>query len=200
MKIVSSNKLLKSRLRKEIRQKRARLDEGLRVQMDAAINRQLVEYVDRRSPAVIAAFLTFDGEPDLEPALRQLENSGKMLAVPVVKDTPGKSIIEFREWSGDCDLQNNRYGIPEPVGTRQIRTTDIDLVLVPLVAWDDSGGRLGMGASFYDRHFQSFSGSDRPLRVGVAYELQKVEKLPLDPWDIRLHAMLSERGWFTYAS
>jgi len=199
MNIEPSMKLQKSRLRKEIRLKRSGLSENLRVQLDSAINRQLVEYGEQTRPGVIAAFMAFDGEPDLAPALKQLELSGITLALPVVEYTPGKSVIGFRQWSTNWVLKNNRYGIPEPSGTERIPTMEIDLVLVPLVAWDEAGGRLGMGASFYDRHFQPFRGLNRPLRMGVAYELQKVEKLPLDPWDVRLHAMLSERGWFTCA-
>jgi 5-formyltetrahydrofolate cyclo-ligase len=54
-----------------------------------------------------------------------------------------------------------------------------------------------MGASFYDRLFQPYSESERPVRMGVGYELQRVENLPCDPWDIRLHGVLTENGWFT---
>jgi 5-formyltetrahydrofolate cyclo-ligase len=95
-------------------------------------------------------------------------------------------------------LRKNRYGIYEPVGTGEIRVTDIDLVLVPLVAWDKAGGRLGMGASFYDQLFQPFSELARPFRMGVGYGLQNVECIPLDPWDIRLHGILTENGLFTF--
>jgi 5-formyltetrahydrofolate cyclo-ligase len=59
-----------------------------------------------------------------------------------------------------------------------------------------NGGRLGMGASFYDRVFQPHARVRRPFRLGVAYRLQQVERIPLDPWDIRLHGVLTENGYF----
>ena len=55
-----------------------------------------------------------------------------------------------------------------------------------------------MGAGFYDRALQPFAQSDAPLRMGVAYQLQWVAELPLDPWDIRLHALVSESGWIHF--
>jgi 5-formyltetrahydrofolate cyclo-ligase len=74
---------------------------------------------------------------------------------------------------------------------------DIDLLLMPLVGWDESGTRLGMGAGFYDRALAPLCQSDAPVRAGVAYQLQKIPDLPNEPWDIRLHMLLSETGWFT---
>lgn len=199
MNIEPSFKTLKSRLRKEIRSRRSAIDTDQRRLWDAEINQHLEDYIGRAKPGVVAAYMAFDGEPNLMPALRALENQGVQLALPVVQDAPGKSIITFRPWSIAAELQRNRYGIAEPTGLEDIRLIDIDLVLVPLVGWDSSGGRLGMGASFYDRLFQPFSQLDRPVRMGIAYELQKVEKVPSDPWDIRLHSLITENGRFTCA-
>ena len=95
-------------------------------------------------------------------------------------------------------MKKNRYGIPEPTGTGMVQVPEIDLVLLPLVGWDRFGSRLGMGAGYYDRALQPFAQSDRPLRVGVAYRVQQVEKLPAEPWDIQLHGMLTESGWIEF--
>jgi len=103
----------------------------------------------------------------------------------------------MREWLPDRETVANRYGIAEPANTEDIRIVDIDLVLIPLVGWDRTGGRLGMGASFYDRLFQPFAESERPLRIGVGYELQNVPNIPREPWDVGLHGLLTENGWFT---
>jgi len=190
-------KSLKSQLRREIRCKRAAIEAAQRKRWDAAINQHLDEYSRQASPAVVAAYLAFDGEPDLMPALAGMEDRGVKLALPVIQDAPAKAVITFRQYSPTGEMQQNRYGISEPAGTREIRVTDIDLVLFPLVGWDKTGGRLGMGASFYDRLFQPFQELGRPVRMGVGYELQYVERVPSDPWDVRLHGVLSENGWFT---
>jgi len=186
---------LKDQLRKEFRRRRAGLESAERMSLDAAMNRYLVEHVQQTQPKVVAAYLAFDGEPDLLPALAQLRGMGITLALPVVQDQPGKSVITFNHWTNESGLLNNRYGIPEPLEDREILATQIDLVMVPLVAWDESGGRLGMGGSFYDRYFQPFATLANPVRIGVGYQMQKVDKLPMEPWDIRLHGVLSETGF-----
>ena len=98
----------------------------------------------------------------------------------------------FRQWTAGAVMEQNHYGIPEPAGTAEILLPDIDLILLPLVGWDDSGGRLGMGAGFYDRALQPFRQSPSPVRMGVAYQMQKLPLIPTEPWDIRLHMILSE--------
>jgi len=197
MHIETSQKTLKSRLRKELRQKRASIDAAQRGRWDVLINRHLEEYTNQTLPRTVAAFLAFDGEPDLLPALTGLARKGVKLALPVIQDVPGKAVITMREWLPDRETVANRYGIAEPANTEDIRIVDIDLVLIPLVGWDRTGGRLGMGASFYDRLFQPFAESERPLRIGVGYELQNVPNIPREPWDVGLHGLLTENGWFT---
>jgi 5-formyltetrahydrofolate cyclo-ligase len=197
MKTISNQNALKTRLRAALRKRRSELAEDHRTNLDTAINRHLVDYVQQGGYRCVAAFLAFDGEPNLEPSLRVLEQAGVELALPVVNDLPGRSGITFQKWTGDCVLQSNRFGIMEPAGTPDIPLIRVDLSLIPLVGWDRAGGRLGMGGSFYDRLFQPLSDDRRPLRVGVAYALQELDEVPLEPWDIRLHAVLTENGWFT---
>jgi 5-formyltetrahydrofolate cyclo-ligase len=200
MKTEPSLHAAKSALRKSVRQRRASLAADQRQRLDAAINRHLLDFADRHQPGLVAAFMAFDGEPDLAPALRELERRGVRLAVPIVQDdpthagSPGGASICFRRWSNNSDMQPNRYGILEPTGTLEIGLAEIDLALIPLVAWDAAGGRLGMGASFYDRLFQPFASEARPLRMGVAYGVQQIDRVPREPWDVTLHMMLTESG------
>lgn len=190
----------KSAIRKSARERRASLADELRQRLDAAINRHLLDLAEHLQPSLVAAFRAFDGEPDLLPALRELESCGARLALPVVQKDPthaggtGGARICLRRWASGSELRPNRFGILEPVGTLEVGLAEVDLALVPLVAWDASGGRLGMGASFYDRLFQPFADEPRPLRVGVAYGVQEVDRVPLEPWDVPLHMVLTENG------
>ena len=197
MKKVPDQRDQKSRLRKELRAARSEIARNRRAALDASINRHLVEYARTARLSDIAAYVAFDGEPDLSPALQELEQSGVTLALPVVNEKSGRFYITFHQWTEHCELRPNRYGILEPAGTPEIPLIRFDAVLLPLVGWDRNGGRLGMGASYYDRAFQPFAQNPRPLRMGVGYEAQETDSLPLDPWDIRMHAMLTEKGWFT---
>ncbi|MDX1381317.1 MAG: 5-formyltetrahydrofolate cyclo-ligase [Xanthomonadales bacterium] len=194
MKTVPSLRAAKSELRSRMRRRRAALDAAERRRLDAAINAHLLDFVGRTQPRAVAAFLAFDGEPDLAPALDALERSGVRLAVPVVSAAAGRAGISFHEWSSRVSMRPNRYGIREPRDSADVPVGELDLVLVPLVAWDTAGGRLGMGASFYDRLFQPFAQAPRPLRMGVGYRMQQVEPVPVEPWDIRLHWMLTDDG------
>ena len=195
MNIEPSQSHLKKQLRKEIRQRRSAIAPAQREQWNASINRNLEAYVRLHRPRRVAAFLAFDGEADILPALAALSQQQVKLALPVVTEAPGKSVITMREWHPADALAPNQFGIAEPANSPEVRVTDIDLVLVPLVGWDRQGNRLGMGASYYDRLFQPFVERERPVRMGVAYEVQRVETIPSEPWDIRLHGILTEKGW-----
>lgn len=186
--------LSKGDLRRRIRAARGALSPEQRREWDARVNRHLLEYAARERPRVVAAYVAFDGEPDLAPALQQLGQQGVRLALPVIQQRPGRAEICFRQWAPGSEMLKNRYGIAEPVGTLDIRLDEIDLALIPLVAWDAAGGRLGMGASFYDRMFEPLAQATSPCRMGVAYQLQQVQHIPLDPWDVRLHGVLTEDG------
>jgi 5-formyltetrahydrofolate cyclo-ligase len=195
MKTEPDRQALKSSLRKRMRQQRAALEHGRRQDLDRRINRHLVALASQPDIDVVTAFMAFDGEPDLLPGLEHLQGIGKTVGLPVILDRPGRAVITFRQWLPDCPLEANRYGILEPTDTAEIRVPEIDLALIPLVAWDPSGGRLGMGASFYDRLFQPYAGMSRPQRVGVAYGLQRTDSVPAEPWDIRMHGILTEDGF-----
>ena len=191
----ASQKALKSRLRKKIREQRRNIRDRERLALDSAINRFLATYIDQFHVRTIAAFWPFDGEPDLLPALHRLERQGIQLALPVIRKASASPSMIFGHWTIGATMEPNHFGIPEPVGTDEILLPDIDLMLLPLVGWDQSGGRLGMGAGYYDRALQPFTNSNAPIRMGVAYQLQKLPLIPAEPWDIRLHVILSESGW-----
>ena len=184
----------KVKLRQELRRKRAAIEPAQRNAWDLDINQHLCEFVERHAAGTVVGFMAFDGEPDLSPAFERLSHKGVRLGMPVVRAEPGRAVIEFFEWTPDCAMEPNVFGIREPAGTAVIRVLEIDLALLPLVGWTQAGERLGMGASFYDRLFQPFASNNPPVRMGVGYEVQKCPSLPTEPWDIQMHWMLSESG------
>ena len=194
MKTEPSQKSIKVSLRSKIRKTRSGIDPELRKKHDTLINQYLLDYVRDSGHEVIAAYAAFDGEPDLMPALGLLEAQGLTIALPVVQDGSGRAVISFRKWSPNRPMKANRFGIREPVDAVEIILPDIDIALIPLVAWDEDRYRLGMGASFYDRLLQPYSGLTRPERIGVGYQAQKVDRIPKEPWDIRMHGVLSVSG------
>ena len=173
------------------------MDPVRRQAMDQAINRALLERVQLPAATTLAAFWPFDGEPDLKPALQELSSLGARIALPVVEQDQRSRGLKFRVWRHSDELVRNAFGIEEPGGKDHVSVEQLDLVFMPLVAWDASGNRLGMGAGYYDRALVEVAHADRPRRIGIAYELQRVPQLDADPWDVRLHEMITEDGWFT---
>jgi 5-formyltetrahydrofolate cyclo-ligase len=189
--------LIKARLRKDMRSKRQSLSNDTRRSFDHAINQNLLNLVTHAGITSLSAFWPFDGEPDLRPALLSLHEMNVKVTLPVIDDDPAAVRLLFRQWNPSDRMINNHYGIEQPREGESVRLEDLDLVLLPLVAWNEKGHRLGMGAGYYDRTFSKLAHKEQPLRVGIAYELQKNPSIPTDPWDIGLHQVITENGRFT---
>ena len=122
---------------------------------------------------------------------------GCELALPVIADHDERS-MEFFSWRAETVLVKNRYGIFEPKGSKPVKTSGFDMLIMPLVAYDLMGNRLGLGAGYYDRHLEPLRHCKLPLRVGIAYSLQEIDPIDKNIWDIPLHAIVNEHGWFTF--
>jgi 5-formyltetrahydrofolate cyclo-ligase len=142
----------------------------------------------------IACYFPIGGEVDCQFATRTAWNRGREVFLPVLR---GPELI-FTRYRPDTELLRNRYGIPEPrsVAENFFRPQEIDVVLTPLVAFDENGNRIGMGAGFYDRSFRFMRHRiswTRPHLVGLAYDFQKVPQLKACSWDIPLQTVVTEK-------
>ena len=142
----------------------------------------------------IAVYLSNDGEIDLRPLIERAWAMGKRTYLPKLFGPK----LWFLPFHAGSTLAANRFSIPEPTEPvrRRIRPLFLDLVLFPLVAFDASGNRLGMGAGFYDKTFEAVLRRTvwkGPKRIGIAYEMQRVDSLPAADWDVRLDAIATER-------
>jgi 5-formyltetrahydrofolate cyclo-ligase len=142
-----------------------------------------------RAARRIALYWPADGEPDLRALAKTAWARGKQLYLPVVGHG---GAMRFRRWSAHRPLRRNRYGIPEPLGRHAASAAALDLVIVPLVAFDAHCNRLGMGGGYYDRAFMQRR--HRPILVGAAFTVQQVNALPRQPWDVPLDLVITERG------
>ena len=142
----------------------------------------------------IGAYWANDGEVSLAPLLGELEYRNRQLALPVVS-TAGR--MAFYRYHRAAPMLVNRYGIPEPgPGSAFVDGRSLDLILLPLVAFDEYGVRLGMGAGYYDRFLGALPDPRRPRIVGIAHEVQRsADPLPFQDWDIPLDGIVTERGW-----
>ncbi len=171
----------KQRARAEALARRAGCDPALGAVLGAHLLRQ------RPPPAgiVIAGFWPLPGEIDIRPLLHALFARGHPVALPV---TParGRPLI-FRRWEPDALLAPGQFGTAHPEGP-DLRP---DLLLVPLLAFDRAGRRLGYGAGYYDR---TLAGLPDALAIGCAFAAQEMDEIPAGPDDVRLPAVATERG------
>lgn len=137
---------------------------------------------------LVAVYCAMGSELDPEPLVRSLIGWGLAICLPVVlsRDTP----MIFRAWTPGEPLEIDAAGCPAP--SPLVEAVDPDLIITPLLAFDGAGGRLGQGGGYYDRTFAA-----RPdvNRIGLAYAGQRVEHLPVEAHDIRLHGVLTETGY-----
>lgn len=142
----------------------------------------------------IGLYLPQDGELDPRPLADRLARRNKQLFLPAINPVRhGGKLLEFVRWQpGTSLLRPNRFGIPEPAGCRT-PAWSLDLVLLPLVAFDRQGNRLGMGGGFYDRSFATRrSKPRRPLLVGLAHAFQEVAELPVAEHDVALDGIATD--------
>lgn len=152
----------------------------------------LDELAQRAAVIDVGWYLASDGEVDLTPAVETMRGRGHRLWLPVVG--PDTS-IRFRRWEPHTELQDNRYGIPEPVAspgdpTAERTAQELDAVVVPSVALDRAGHRVGFGAGYYDRALAGTTATT----IGVGFAVQLVEELTPQPWDVTLDVVVSDEG------
>jgi len=137
--------------------------------------------------AVVAGYDPIRDEADPRALMSELAALGHALALPCV--VASRTALVFRVWKMGDALAPNAYGIAEPLPTA--RAVVPDVVLVPLLAFDDEGHRLGYGGGYYDRTFDSLP---QARRIGIAYAGQEVENVPREPHDHRLDMIVTEKG------
>ncbi|HEY0939326.1 MAG TPA: 5-formyltetrahydrofolate cyclo-ligase [Steroidobacter sp.] len=151
----------------------------------------------------VAVYFAYGHEADLRHVIEVARRRGCLLYLPVITSfRHGR--MRFVRYHPDSAMRVNRYGIaePDPHHAEVAAVRRLDLVLLPLVAFDTQGWRLGSGAGFYDRSLQHLREGRRwrrPKLIGVAYECQRVARLQPNRWDVPLDGVVTERGLQRFA-
>lgn len=159
-----------------------------------AIANQLSECPSWSVSNVVALFSSLPGEIDTQPLFARSRRAGKRLLFPrmLAGNTLEFAVVEKVE-----SLRSGRYGVLEPDETCRVHPLDGDaIVFVPGLAFDRRGGRLGRGAGYYDRALAACENRNgRPRFVGVAFESQLIESVPMETRDIRMDCVVTERSF-----
>lgn len=190
----------RAQLRAELRNHRCNLSPDQQVRAAQQLYHQLAQHPLFRRAQHIALYIASDGEIDPQLLMQEAWRRGKIVYLPVLHRWP-KTAMAFQRVRPIQQWEKNRFGILQPrwcvADQRAVWT--LDVVFLPLVGFDLHGGRLGMGGGFYDRCFAELYQSDhlvKPQRIGLAHECQRVERLPLAPWDVPLHAVVTDQQWY----
>ena len=146
-----------------------------------------------RQKRVVASYIAVRGEVDTGSINSWLLKNGHTLALPVV-DPVRDGEMSFYKADPETVFTKGRYGISEPEAKAEslVPERDINAVLLPLVGFDPSGNRLGMGGGYYDRLLKKLK--DDTLLIGIAYDFQRLESIETREWDMRVDEVITPSG------
>jgi len=180
--------------RRDARTARAALDASERFQASEKIAEIVIHSPWFRRGKYVACYLPTDEEVDTWSIIECAWRMKKRVFAPLVEKN---FALQFCELTADSKLIFNQYGLPEPQDGEIIEPRALDIVITPVVAFDDDGNRIGMGGGYFDRTF-SFLRNRRflfhPKLIGVAFSCQRVEKIAPNPWDIRVFRLIHENS------
>ena len=190
-----SNK--RAQIRAEIRNTRKNLSNNQQIIAAQSLKVNFIQHLKSENTTNskhIAIYLSNDGELDTSLLIKELWNLNHAVYLPIIHPFNGANLL-FQRYEKNSPMRANRYGILEPkLNCSQICPLPaLDYLLMPLVAFDKQGNRLGMGGGFYDRtlarlHEQNWQ---KPQLIGLAHECQKADALPIESWDVPLETIIT---------
>ena len=136
---------------------------------------------------VIGGYYPYNYEPNTLDILRKLKTKNFTISLPKIKKN---NQMNFYEWSFNEPLEINTYGIPEPISKKKVYP---DILLVPLVAFDNELNRLGYGGGYYDRYLKKIKRKKKIISIGICFAFQKIKKIPTNKYDMKLDYIITEK-------
>ena len=170
------NKVLKARKRNNARNDEIDIEQILKIFKKEKIKEK-----------VIGGYYPYNYEIDAVKILKKFEKRNYLISLPRIKKNYQ---MDFFQWSSKDPLKINKFGIPEPCSDL-IKYPNI--LLVPLVAFDSHYNRVGYGGGFYDRYIRRVKKIKKIITIGLAYSFQKVKKIPMREYDMKLDFIVTEK-------
>ncbi len=180
----------KSRLRSQLKSDRASIGEEKLADISETIRIELLSYLGNSNLETVFAFAPLNDEINLMPLFGEI---AQKVALPVIGKEPGEMI--FRQWNPKAIMAANRFGILEPCSDSEtLLPSTKSLILVPALAVDSSGNRLGYGGGYYDRYLKSCDS----VSLGCIAQQFYINSLPTNEFDVSIDGYISEAGlyWF----
>lgn len=182
---------MKQKMREKILEARQQMPPALRHEHSLSIFNILIGLDPFKNSTVVMAYIDFKNEVETMPIIEHCLSEKKRIVVPVsIPKTRQLLLSELRD--PKRELRPGTYGVPEPAPEhiRPFPAEDLDLILVPAVAFDTQGFRIGYGAGYYDRFFAALT--RRVPSIGLAFESQLVDRVPAEPTDWPVDYIITE--------
>lgn len=193
----------KSEIRKKLCHRRKHLDPLVQKQAADAVAAKVIQLTQFLESTHIAAYVAADGELDPLPILQVATHLQKKMYLPVLPHDHSHTteVLQFYSYQLSDTLLLNRFKMAEPNRSTQtlMPTQALDLIILPLVAFDPQGNRLGRGAGHYDRTLAFTSKATvgkKPFLLGIAYAFQQIPDMKPSPWDIPLNMIITEQNQY----
>ncbi|TBL68919.1 5-formyltetrahydrofolate cyclo-ligase [Hafnia alvei] len=186
----------RSDIRSSVRQLRKNLSADFQHHAAQNIATRVMELPRVQNAHTVSLFLSFDGELNTRPLIERLWQAGKSVYLPVLHPFSRGNLL-FLRYSAESEMVLNHFGIEEPrLNVQQVLPVSrLDIIFTPLVAFDATGQRLGMGGGFYDRTLQDWESAYLqqcgPYPIGLAHDCQRVDALPVQEWDVPLPEIIT---------
>ncbi len=175
----------KSQIRKKVlRIKRNKFDKSLKISLNKFVSFLKINRFNLKS---VGGYYPSNYEIDDLDILDLLEKKNIKILLPIIKKN---NQMNFYKWSRKDPLKINKFGIPEPVSSKIFYP---DILLVPLVAYDNNLNRLGYGGGYYDRYIEKIEKIKKVIKVGLAFSFQKIPSIPINQNDKKLDYIITEK-------
>jgi len=175
----------KSKLRKKILRIREKVNKkNIQISFSKLIR---ILKKEKRKNKIIGGYYPINFEIDDLELLRKFEKNRSKISLPVIKKN---FQMDFHKWTFSDPLKVNKYGIPEPEIKNIVYP---DILLIPLVAFDEDLNRLGYGGGYYDRLIEKLSKKKKIIKIGLAHSIQKIKKVPINAYDQKLDYILTNK-------
>jgi 5-formyltetrahydrofolate cyclo-ligase len=175
----------KKQLRQWIRERKRMLDTSQRREQSEIIAKAILKHPKIRAASAILLYAALPDEVETQELLDNLAKSGKTIFLPAVIS---QEELELRHYEGTQNLHKGAYHIPEPTGVPFHDFDQIDVAVIPGMAFDDSGNRLGRGKGYYDRFLKLMP---QCYKIGICFDFQKFTHIPAGPYDIKMDEVIS---------
>ena len=139
------------------------------------------------SNKIVGGYYPYNYEVNIINILEKFEEKDYQISLPKIKKN---NSMDFFQWSIKDPLIINKYGIPEPTSKKIVYPS---LLLVPIVAFDNKLNRIGYGGGFYDRYIKRIKKNKKITTIGIAFSFQKVKKVPVKNYDIKLDFIITDK-------